>query len=217
MEMLGWDLLFVLSPLYVAAWRQGWLGWLAALSMAAIGLVGALFFAGIGIVAGIAGEIAGESEAVKQQQVLMVGAVVVAIVGILPLAWKIVMEIRDGANVNAKDITDRKPSDTAATAKGQTGTIESLAPALHKAARDGTTAAVKALIAAGANVNATTDSGFTALHWAARNGHANVVKVLMAAGADVNSKDQMGRTPLDYANEAEHSGAVAALSAGGTD
>ena len=93
MEILGLSLLG-LSLLYVAAWREGWLGWLAALSMAVIALVGGLaLFGGAGmaagfgaVVAGIAGEDA--SEVVKEAELVMVSAVIGATVGILPLAWR---------------------------------------------------------------------------------------------------------------------------------
>ena len=106
MELLGWGPLD-LSPLHVAAWRQDWPGWLSALSMAAIALAGGLFVFGvaamgsIGIVAGI---IAGDdvSGATRQQQVMMIGAAVGAIVGIPPLARRITMLVR--AKVNAKNI-----------------------------------------------------------------------------------------------------------------
>lgn len=92
MEILGWVLLG-LSLLYLAAWREGWQGWLAALVVAAIALVsGFLALAtaslmGIGIVAaGVMGEDISEAE--REQLVLAVGGVVGAMVGILPMAWR---------------------------------------------------------------------------------------------------------------------------------
>ncbi len=57
------------------------------------------------------------------------------------------------------------------------------------------TSIVKALIEAGADVNAKT-GGSTPLHWAARHGHIEVVKILFAAGADVNARQWRGETPL---------------------
>lgn len=47
--------------------------------------------------------------------------------------------------------------------------------------------AVKALIEAGADVNAKDDEGKTALSWAARNHNPQVLKALVEAGADVNA------------------------------
>jgi len=61
---------------------------------------------------------------------------------------------------------------------------------LIAAAKRGDVAAVKSLIAKGANVNARTNYGATALHFAADRGHLEVIKVLVEAGADVNAKDE---------------------------
>jgi ankyrin repeat protein len=61
---------------------------------------------------------------------------------------------------------------------------------LIAAAKRGDAAAVKSLIAKGANVNARTNYGATALHFAADRGHLEVIKVLVEAGADVNAKDE---------------------------
>ena len=80
-------------------------------------------------------------------------------------------------------------------------------------ARHGNADAVKALIAAGADVNATANDGFTGLHWAARHGDVNVVKVLVASGADIGATDSEGRTPLDLAKQGKHRAAVDALEA----
>ena len=93
MELLGLGLLL----LYVAAWREGCLGWLAALLMALIALVGGLLAWGAGAIAGgiaaVFSGIAGEdpSEAVREAGAnsMMVRAVIGAMVGILPLAWRI--------------------------------------------------------------------------------------------------------------------------------
>ena len=61
---------------------------------------------------------------------------------------------------------------------------------LIAAAKLGDVAAVKSLIARGANVNTRTNYGATALHFAADRGHLEVIKVLVEAGADVNAKDE---------------------------
>jgi len=55
------------------------------------------------------------------------------------------------------------------------------------------------LIAAGADINATTDEGKTALIGAAYFGSLEIVQMLLKAGADVNIKDNEGKTALDYA------------------
>jgi len=67
---------------------------------------------------------------------------------------------------------------------------------LHLAAEAGDTEACKALIAAGADVNAQTHNGSTPLHWAK---NAEVCEVLIAYGADVNAQTHNGNTPLHLA------------------
>ncbi len=57
------------------------------------------------------------------------------------------------------------------------------------ASRNGNPAAVKALIAAGANVNARERlRGTTPLMWAAEQSHPEAVQVLIQAGAEVSAK-----------------------------
>ena len=70
---------------------------------------------------------------------------------------------------------------------------------LISAALRGDAAAVQALLAKGADVNAKTRGGGTALFAASQNGHLDVVQALLANGADVNIKDSNGRTALDAA------------------
>lgn len=59
--------------------------------------------------------------------------------------------------------------------------------------------AIAALLAKGANVNATTTDGATALHQAVGRGD-EIVKFLVEKGAALDLKDKFGRTPLDVAN-----------------
>ena len=61
-------------------------------------------------------------------------------------------------------------------------------PALFLPARDGHTKEVKALISAGADVNAKAKNGTTALMAASYNGHTEIAQALIAARADVNAK-----------------------------
>src|SRR4030095_15250879 len=59
--------------------------------------------------------------------------------------------------------------------------------ALMWAAAEGHTAVVRALIEAGADINATVDSGFTPFFFAVRDGHLGVVRAFLAAGVEVNA------------------------------
>ena len=59
---------------------------------------------------------------------------------------------------------------------------------------------IKALIAAGININASNDAGDTALHAAVSGrGSEVIVRGLLAAGADTSAKNKRGQTPLDVA------------------
>ena len=59
--------------------------------------------------------------------------------------------------------------------------------------------AVTALLAGGADVNATQPDGATALHWAAHWDTVALVERLLRAGADVNAVNDLGVTPLAVA------------------
>eukprot|EP00282_Hemiselmis_andersenii_P014912 CAMPEP_0114128332 /NCGR_PEP_ID=MMETSP0043_2-20121206/10874_1 /TAXON_ID=464988 /ORGANISM="Hemiselmis andersenii, Strain CCMP644" /LENGTH=168 /DNA_ID=CAMNT_0001221511 /DNA_START=62 /DNA_END=564 /DNA_ORIENTATION=- len=70
---------------------------------------------------------------------------------------------------------------------------------LIHAAAQGHEEVVRALLAAGADVNfaPTTGDGRTALHWAAANGHRGCCELLQAAGADGTAEDMTLSTPED--------------------
>ena len=82
---------------------------------------------------------------------------------------------------------------------------------LMKKVLKGDTAAVSALIAKGADVNARNSYGWTALSHAARIGNAELVKLLLVHGADVNTHDQSGWTPLMRAAMKGHTETVRVL------
>ena len=70
---------------------------------------------------------------------------------------------------------------------------------LHCASWKGHAEVVKALLDAGADINAKSQNdhyGDTALHAAAHGNQKDVVKVLIERGANLNSKNKIGRTPL---------------------
>ena len=68
------------------------------------------------------------------------------------------------------------------------------------AAMEGDIAAVRALLAGGADVNAAQGDGMTALHWAAERGDADLAAMLLYAGAVVEPVTRIGGyTPLHIA------------------
>ena len=60
-------------------------------------------------------------------------------------------------------------------------------------------AAVRALLAAGAEVNAMQPDGTTALHWAAYHNDTPTAELLVQEGADVNARNRYGTSPLSLA------------------
>jgi ankyrin repeat protein len=89
--------------------------------------------------------------------------------------------------------------------------------ALIDAATKGDLAAVQALLAKGANVNARAAGGETPLIMAAVNGRLSVVHALLDKGADVNAGDNHGTTALMDAAEYGQLQVVQALLARGAD
>ena len=59
---------------------------------------------------------------------------------------------------------------------------------------------IKALIAAGADVNARGDLGNTPLHCAVVQGHIETVKLLLENGASPKERNEFGESVIDVAN-----------------
>ncbi|MBS7781087.1 ankyrin repeat domain-containing protein [Acidovorax sp. CCYZU-2555] len=76
---------------------------------------------------------------------------------------------------------------------------------------------VQALIAAGADVNATYRGGITAFLYAADGGHDGIMRALIAAGADIHAADCDGVNALMLAANANRSAAVKCLLERGVD
>jgi ankyrin repeat protein len=90
--------------------------------------------------------------------------------------------------------------------------------ALHWAASHGDAAMTQMLLAAGANIRATTRlGGITPLHVASQAGQAQVVAVLVAAGADTNAPTTTGATPLMLAARSGNRDTVTRLVETGAD
>lgn len=74
--------------------------------------------------------------------------------------------------------------------------------ALHQAAANGNARILTALLAHGAQVNATNTNGETPLHFAARFGQLNALKLLVSHGANLNLQSKHAKaTPLLIAAE----------------
>jgi ankyrin repeat protein len=82
---------------------------------------------------------------------------------------------------------------------------------LMKEAQRGDVAAMKQLIASGADVNERNRYGWTALMHAARSGHADAARALLDAGSNVEIRDESGATPLIRAATKGHADVVALL------
>ena len=67
-----------------------------------------------------------------------------------------------------------------------------MASLLHSAAAKGHADVARALLAAGASVDAVDKQGSTPLHYAAFQGHAVVVTALLEAGASVDAVERAG-------------------------
>jgi len=96
-----------------------------------------------------------------------------------------------------------------------------VSPAAHAgvaaAARNSDVEAVRAQLAAGADVNAPENDGTSALLWAAYQSSPELVSLLLAAGADPNAANRFGVTPLLQASRYGDAATMRALLAGGAD
>ena len=89
---------------------------------------------------------------------------------------------------------------------------------LQVASRNAEAAAVRALLAAGADAGAVTTTGATALHFAAGSGSAAAVSALLDGGADADAREPVwGQTPLMFAAARARTEAIAVLLARGAD
>jgi ankyrin repeat protein len=84
-------------------------------------------------------------------------------------------------------------------------------PPINLAAFNGFVEITRALIEAGADLEARDSSGNTALGEAAAQGHADVTKLLIAAGAKVGVRGRESKTPLEFARKGDHSEVVEIL------
>ncbi len=85
------------------------------------------------------------------------------------------------------------------------------------AAMRGDLAAVRALVARKADVNAPQGDGATALHWAVYRGRTDILDVLLRAGANPKAANRDGSTPLWLAGIGGDAGVIRALLDAGAD
>jgi ankyrin repeat protein len=88
---------------------------------------------------------------------------------------------------------------------------------LRRAVREGLVKTVRALAAAGAEVDHANDYGCTALFGAAKKGRVEMLRALLEAGADVDHACEQGCTALDGAAQDGHVEATRALLAAGAE
>ena len=88
---------------------------------------------------------------------------------------------------------------------------------LRLAAEGGFVETVRALVAAGAEVDHVNNLGETALDGAACHGKVDAMRALLAAGAEVDHVDNLGSTALDGAANNGEVGAIRALLAAGAE
>ncbi len=92
---------------------------------------------------------------------------------------------------------------------------------LWAASQSGDVAAVKAALAAGADIEgidfSENHNGRRALNYAALNDHADVIEVLLAAGANIESENRTRFHPLHHAAEAGSINAIKMLLKHGAD
>jgi ankyrin repeat protein len=138
--------------------------------------------------------------------------------------------IEEGADVNAKDSSDRIPLGYAAE-KGNMEIVELLISSgadvngkghddqvpFVWASEVGHLDIAKLLILEGTDANARDNGGSTCLIWAAWKGRTELIQILLDAGADINAKDDASVTALHDAVRGGHKETVELLITEGAD
>ncbi|XP_068024180.1 ankyrin repeat and KH domain-containing protein 1 isoform X7 [Melanerpes formicivorus] len=123
--------------------------------------------------------------------------------------------LAQGANINAQTEETQETALTLACCGGFSEVADFLIKAgadielgcstpLMEAAQEGHLELVKYLLAAGANVHATTATGDTALTYACENGHTDVADVLLQAGADLDKQEDRTKTVVEGIEPGKH-------------
>ncbi|XP_047101093.1 uncharacterized protein LOC124719939 [Schistocerca piceifrons] len=110
------------------------------------------------------------------------------------------------------------PPDEATVSQMRSLSAEERGRRLVQAAKQRAVGELRALIAAGADVEARGGPwGWTALHWAAARGDVEAARLLVGAGAAVDARDDYGWTPLHHAALNGRAEVAAALLVAGAD
>ena len=143
---------------------------------------------------------------------------------ILGDAAKVRALLAGGADANARGEEGVTPLHFAAARKMLPALLEVYAKGsgdrLPAIVRDGTgdsAAPIRALLAAGAKVNARAENEWTPLHVAAVSGDTAAVRSLLGGGANVKARAEGETTPLHFAAISGDDAAIRALLAGGAD
>jgi ankyrin repeat protein len=88
---------------------------------------------------------------------------------------------------------------------------EATAQRFFRAIKKGDFLAVRKLVDAGIDANATNKFGWSPLMYAACAGNSPIIRAIIAAGADVNATNDFGASPLAYAALEGHWRAVDVL------
>jgi ankyrin repeat protein len=83
--------------------------------------------------------------------------------------------------------------------------------AIHAASASGSLSIVRALLEAGADVNALQEKGFTPLHEAAATGKLELLRLLLDHGANAELQTEDGKSALDLARDEKEDAIVELL------
>ena len=115
-------------------------------------------------------------------------------------------------------VATRLPAGIALTlCVGWSSTLVAQSPRLADLAKQQESAAVRAMVAAGGDVNGAQGDGATALHWAAHWDDVDMAGLLLRAGARINAANDFGVTPLLLASANGRPAMIALLLEAGAD